>query len=301
MLNTFQKFKNIKFHISRGKNKRGKRVRSFNRFNFCNFCSFCIATIVTLVTIYTFATSVVFAGIAGTKHDLSSTSTGGGITATGASGVTQKCVFCHTPHSSSKAGPLWNHSFNQGNIYTVLGQPAPEESRVTWPGQPNKGARLCLGCHDGTVALGLLVNVPGSGMGGTVDMTQTYMPCGPTDYNCLGTDFVGALKHLNSFGFGDHMVSIEYDDGLVTAKNTKCANGIPTQGLVAPSTLTGVVRLRPTDHNNTLGSDTRMGVQCRTCHDPHDDPGGNNKFLVIGTPINQNPLCETCHYDRLCP
>lgn len=263
---------------------------------------FQVVTIATILTIVTLATSIVFAGITGTKHDLSSTSTGGGITATGASGVTQKCVFCHTPHSSSKAGPLWNHSLSAATYsvrdadWTALN---PQDWRVSNAIQPDGSSKLCLGCHDGTVALGLLVNVPGSGMGGTVDMTQTYMPCGPTDYNCLGTDFVGALKHLNSFGYGDHMVSIEYDDGLVTAIDAKCASGISVQGLYAPSTLTGVVRLRPTDHNNTLGSETHMGVQCRTCHDPHDNT--NERFLVIGTPANWNPLCETCHYDRPCP
>ncbi|MBI5203714.1 MAG: cytochrome c3 family protein [Nitrospirae bacterium] len=275
-------------------------IKNFNRFNFCNFC---IATFVTLVTIYTFVTSVVFAGIANTKHDLSSTSTGGGIIATAASGVTQKCVFCHTPHSSSKVGPLWNHSLSSAT-YSVRFEASGyygDPWRVTLAKQPDGSSRLCLGCHDGTVALGLLVNVPGSGMGGTVDMTQTYMPCGPTDYTCLGTNFVSSGKHLDGFGTGDHLISMEYNSALYTDVLAKCypPESSVTYPIRDPSTIssTDPVKLYKTTHLYPPGEGNALGVQCRSCHDPHDD--ANGKFLVKGSPTDWDPLCNTCH--MTCP
>ena len=305
MLNTFQKFKNTKLHISRGKNKRGKRVRSFNSFNFCNFCNFRIATtvtIATIATIVTIATSVVFAGIATTKHNLSST---GGQTIRSTT-VTQICVFCHTPHSSTKDGPLWNHSLSSAT-YSVRSEASGyygDPWRVTQAGQPDGSSRLCLGCHDGTVALGLLVNTPGS-EANPVAMTQTYMPCGPTDYTCLGTNFVSSGKHLDGFGYGDHLVSIEYDTALANAVQAKCGIDV-TYSIIDPVAIpsTDPVKLYATNHSNGLpGPDTpgsagaRLGVQCRSCHDPHDNT--NLKFLVKGSPTDWDPLCNTCHYT--CP
>ncbi|KAF0146381.1 MAG: cytochrome C family protein [Nitrospirae bacterium] len=295
MLNTFQKVKEMSF----------KMIKNFNRFNFCNFC---IATFVTLVTIYTFVTSVVFAGIVGTKHDLSANAPlPTTIKATGASGVTQKCVFCHTPHSASKeasiaGSPLWNHSISSATYsvrFEASGFYGGDTWRVTLAKQPDGSSKLCLGCHDGTVALGQLVNVPGSGMAGNIPMTpQDYLPCGPLDYTCLGTNFVSGGKHLD-IGWGDHLISMEYNSALAAAVFAKCPEvSMPIRD---PGTIssTDPVKLYKTTHLYPPGEGNAMGVQCRSCHDPHNDPGGNNKFLVKGTPLNWNPLCETCHYT--CP
>lgn len=303
-VNKFQEFQKYNKKLQQGKKfyiNRGKRVNSFNRFNFCNFC---IATFVTLVTIYTFVTSVVFAGIANTKHDLSTGGTGS-IKATGASGVTQKCVFCHTPHSSTKEGPLWNHSLSGA---TSVCNPASDCSvtQKSLPGQPDKSSRLCLACHDGTVAVGLLVNMPGSGMGGTVEMAgvtaEGWMPSTATGY--LGTNLRGK-----------HLVSIVMDvPQFITDKKTQC-NDIGTQGIQLPVS-SSPVKLCET--NNTYGGVGGKGIQCRTCHDPHDDSGNWRCFLVHVPGINctacpcdsnaaTNPtwnydaLCNTCHYGPPCP
>lgn len=241
-----------------------------------------------------------YAGIANTKHDLSVSSTGATIKATT---VTQKCVFCHTPHSSSKAGPLWNHSLSSAT-YVVRSEASGfygDPWRVTLAKQPDGSSRLCLGCHDGTVALGLLVNVPGSGMGGTVDMTQTYMPCGPTDYTCLGTNFVSSGKHLDGFGTGDHLISMQYNSALYTDVLAKCypPESSVTYPIRDPGTIpsTDPVKLYTTTHLYPPGEGNAMGVQCRSCHDPHDNT--NEKFLVKGSPTDWDPLCNTCH--MLCP
>src|SRR6266700_1849180 len=62
------------------------------------------------------------------------------------------CIFCHTPHAAKAATPLWNHKdstvaeygvYSSSTLQSQLGQPAPTDS-----------SKLCLSCHDGTVALG---------------------------------------------------------------------------------------------------------------------------------------------------
>jgi predicted CXXCH cytochrome family protein len=62
------------------------------------------------------------------------------------------CIFCHTPHAAKAAVPQWNHSeskvaeygmYSSSTLQSQIVQPAPADS-----------SKLCLSCHDGTVALG---------------------------------------------------------------------------------------------------------------------------------------------------
>lgn len=76
------------------------------------------------------------ASIQGTAHDLSAV--GGG----------NVCSFCHTPHGALAGTPLWNHELSTA-VYKIY-QSSSLEARV---GQPTGSSKLCLSCHDGTVAL----------------------------------------------------------------------------------------------------------------------------------------------------
>ena len=60
------------------------------------------------------------------------------------------CIFCHTPHNSDvDLKPLWNRHL-QAQIYDVYSSSTMHASAQ----QPGERSKLCLGCHDGTVALG---------------------------------------------------------------------------------------------------------------------------------------------------
>ena len=83
--------------------------------------------------------------------------------------TTEICVFCHTPHganptaTSALQAPLWNRSLSQSQ-YVLYDQVWSK----SFEGKLNRGAptgysRLCLSCHDGTVALSSIINLPGSG------------------------------------------------------------------------------------------------------------------------------------------
>ncbi|HYG35311.1 MAG TPA: cytochrome c3 family protein [Clostridia bacterium] len=172
--------------------------------------------------------------ILASKHDLSVAGPGT-IKATSESEV---CLFCHTPHRGTGVLPLWNHG-----VSTAAYTPYSSSTIKAAIGQPTGASKLCLSCHDGTVALGMV-----SSRSTPIEMRNgvTTMPNGPSN---LGTDLSD-----------DHPVSFVYDNALASANGQ----------LKDPGTLTHKVRL---DHNNQM--------QCTSCHSPHDNQFG--KFLVQST------------------
>ena len=161
------------------------------------------------------------------KHNLS-VSSPGTVHAVTESDV---CIFCHTPHHASATdGPLWNHQMSAA-IY----KPYSSATLKAVVGQPNGSSRLCLSCHDGTIALGAV-----SSRAGGIAMNTATMPAGI--YN-VGTDLSA-----------DHPISFTYDSALATANGS----------LRNPNTLPPEVTL---DRNSQL--------QCTACHDPHNNQYGN--------------------------
>jgi predicted CXXCH cytochrome family protein len=188
---------------------------------------FLLSLLVLLAAVTTRADTVL-----NSKHNLSVTSPG----TIKASSETEICIFCHTPHRATGEQPLWNHAAS-----TATYTPYSSSTLKATVGQPTGASKLCLSCHDGTVALGLVNSraTPIQLQGGV-----TTMPSGPAN---LGTDLSQT-----------HPVSFVYDAALATAAGN----------LKDPATLTDKVRL---DHSGQL--------QCTACHDPHNDEFG--KFLVM--------------------
>ena len=89
--------------------------------------------------------------------------------------TTEVCVFCHTPHGATQAdhggtplrAPLWNRQLcRRAQTYTVYDLVLARRGRRS-PGQlgndaPAGSSKLCLSCHDGTLAIGS-VNVLNGG------------------------------------------------------------------------------------------------------------------------------------------
>ena len=84
----------------------------------------------------TLSGSVATALTEGSPHDLSAV-TGG-----------NTCGYCHTPHGALSGTPLWSHKLSSA-VYRIY-QSSSLQARV---GQPTGSSKLCLSCHDGTVAL----------------------------------------------------------------------------------------------------------------------------------------------------
>lgn len=171
--------------------------------------------------------------IVSSKHNLSSTGPG----TVKANSETDLCLFCHTIHQTTGQTPLWSHALSAVTNYTVYSSPTLKAS----VGQPDGSSRLCLSCHDGTVALGMV-----SSRTTTIEMRGgvKMMPSGPAN---LGTDLSD-----------DHPISFVYDQNLLALDNQ----------IKNPSTLDPKLKLDPLHK-----------VQCVTCHDPHDNKNGS--FLVM--------------------
>lgn len=200
-------------------------------------------------------------------HNLSA----GGPGAIRASSEEQVCIFCHAPHNASPIRPLWNRAMPT-DAYAIYTSRALDAE----PGQPTGSSKMCLSCHDGTIALGSVVSrdTPIGMVGGVVTI-----PPGPSN---LGTD----LRD-------DHPISFPYDSSLA----------VSDPKLKDPSLLPHEVRL---DENREL--------QCTACHDAHDDSLG--KFLVMHnensqlclschqvgtTTIAEHQQCSACHQPHTAP
>ena len=65
------------------------------------------------------------------------------------------CVFCHTPHNADASGELWNQRPSSADFPAYTSTTL--HSTVT-PIQPQDASKLCLSCHNGTIALGDTLN-----------------------------------------------------------------------------------------------------------------------------------------------
>ena len=165
-----------------------------------------------------------------TKHNLSTSGPGSFKSTT----EDRVCIFCHTPHRSRQQVPLWNRLDSTATYLTY--------KSTTFKGtvsQPNGSTKLCMSCHDGTIALGKVVSLN----------QEIEMLTGKRFLN-TGRGFLGTNLQ------DDHPVSFPYS-------TSKGGSGIDYR---AASAIVPPVRL---DHNGL--------VQCTSCHDPHNN--SLTKFL----------------------
>lgn len=200
-----------------------------------------------------FATAQV--SILNTKHNLSVTGPG----TIKAQSETEICIFCHTPHSKQTTAQLWNRQPTV-QTYTLYSSDYLTSLSYSSPNQPNLKSKLCLSCHDGTIAIGAVYNSRGSGSTGSIQMTGgiTTMPSGSAGN--IGTNLMN-----------DHPVGYLYE----TARDAEL-----------------VSRSFPWNTPVKLDPDASNGrVECHTCHDPHNNQHGY--FLKMS---NTNAaLCTHCH------
>ena len=148
----------------------------------------------------------------------------------------QVCVFCHTPHNAAPDTPLWNR-FSAPRHYRIY-RSSTLDARVD---QPAGNSKLCLSCHDGVLAVGLLRSR------GQADRITTTIARLREDHGGLGTDLSD-----------DHPISFRYDRALAAADHQ----------LRIPDTISSDLRLGK--HGD---------LECTTCHDAHNNRHGN--FLRV--------------------
>jgi len=164
--------------------------------------------------------------ITGSAHDFSSQGWSGG----------EICITCHTPHSSQTVAnaPLWNHTLTTAS-FTVYSSTTLNAT----VGQPSGRSKLCLSCHDGSVAV--------DSYGGAT-----------------GTNFVTGDALVGTNLSNDHPVSFTYDAALATADG----------GLKNPATTNS--GLGSTIAADMLFGGQ---LECSSCHDVHNGPNINYLLL----------------------
>jgi len=180
------------------------------------------------------------------------------------------CRVCHTPHHANTDvinSPLWNHALTSAS-YQIYTSPTIDATI----GQPSGTSKLCLSCHDGTVAIDSY-----GGRNGTNHMMSWHM-------GYLGTD----LKN-------DHPISFEYNSALAAAD----------KGLEDPS-------IASSGLGGTIEEDLLFNgrLECSSCHDVHvsrntqgcngcHNMGGGAPFLKqtlsLRVDNTNSAFCLTCH------
>ena len=201
------------------------------------------------------AVAAVFAGstaiggtITGSKHDFSALGWSGG----------EICIACHAPHNNlSTSGLLWNHTATSAT-YTLYSS-SSLDATVGQPGATSI-SKLCLSCHDGTVA-------PDSFGGAT------------------GSATIAASANFGTNLANDHPIGFTYDAALVTLdpglKATTTTVTIGSGG----STKTGTIAALLLTGNQ---------MECSSCHDVHNTfTAGTTGLLKISNAASA--LCLTCH------
>ena len=222
------------------------------------------------------------------KHNMSNLSTNAikaQPVATG--GTDQICIFCHTPHSATADSPLWSRPdpaqgtfplYNSPLVIagTLGADPTGQVTRSQYDNSdssayPNGASRMCMSCHDGVTAIGLLRD--------------------NTTINMLGGS---TLNDFSSPGVIDlstsHPISFVYDSSVLA--DLIAHYGANTY--ILPDTGDAV--------DTPLDGQNRM--QCTTCHDPHNDTeldgGGLPPFWrqtsVVFTD-EYDDVCAACHTD----
>lgn len=261
--------------------------------------------------------------IKATKHNLSAA----GLGTVKSTETSEVCVFCHTPHGSSPTAstiqaPLWNRSIDYQNTqsYTLYDNTWSYsfEGTLNDPNKPTGFSRLCLSCHDGTIAIGSVVNKPGSGGYLSSDIGMAGVQ--PGGEMPLGTggganpEFTGDTRNLGTNLQNDHPISFRFDTNLATVTDTELVDpGAPPAGIndVTPLAPAGGYQTGVKRYGSSSAPATFENVQCTSCHNPHAvtypkflraprfQDASESGFLPGGaggpTPATGQIICLYCH------
>lgn len=260
------------------------------------------------------------AGIASTKHNLSTSGLAANVRAT--AGTDEICVFCHTPHAAAGAAsgvPLWNKNL-PGTSYTSYStlNSSTIDGTFTTVGSISLA---CLSCHDGTQAMDNIINAPGYGGydstgGGATGLSYTWSSgsiAGRVDADGKMTNATTTLSMLGSDLSNDHPIGIMYCGGGPdsTAPTAACRDNdfvAPQNALINSNrvwwvdTTGGTAATREKSdmilYTRNFAGTTAPSVECASCHDPHAEsgtgtPAAGNTFLRISNAASA--VCLACH------
>ncbi|MCX7151076.1 MAG: cytochrome C, partial [Proteobacteria bacterium] len=154
--------------------------------------------------------------------------------------------------------PLWNHKLSNAT-YTLYSSPTLNAT----VSQPGGNSKLCLSCHDGTVAV--------NSFGGVT-----------------GTTMISAANNIGSNLKASHPIGFTYDSALATADGS----------LFDPATKSVTIGSGAQTRTGTLSAMLLYGgkMECDSCHDVHNTftVGGAGTGLVKVDAAGSK-ICLACH------
>lgn len=239
------------------------------------------------------------------------------------------CVYCHTPHGSSTvvSAPLWNHTIKSTTYNTY------NSSTLTQPvSQPGPNSLSCLSCHDGTVAIDSIINMPGSGgykesqmtsvdsafldtwsnPSGNVTLTHFALdrePGGPFNTGCTfchsqnGMSSYSIVPDFTAYVIGtdlrnDHPVGIRYPSVGPGVEFNKPSGEFKNIQYFDENGDGAIQKTEIRLYNTGDGYE----VECASCHDPHGVPSskpnsraGEFTKTFLRKDNDQSKVCQTCH------
>jgi predicted CXXCH cytochrome family protein len=231
-------------------------------------------------------------GIVNSKHDFSAATWSD----------KEICKPCHTPHNAdvTVTGRLWAHTMStqtyvyHGGTVTNDGSTRGEASTGSAAqSDMDSGSRLCLSCHDGTVALDSFMGKNGTSDGKFIGDADGQHGAATAN---LGN---GAVANDLS---NDHPVGYKavYDEnaGFNAATQTghyryNPKGAVTAAGLRFATSKTAVTG-SPLDRTTGAPVTGNLpSISCVTCHDVHNGAGHEDGLLRMSN--EGSTLCLTCH------
>lgn len=256
-------------------------------------------------------------GVNGSAHDMNV------IAGASADSMDRVCVFCHTPHFAAVSDlgdnlPLWNRDLTTAPTYTPYtwatplnaGDGAANDFTIVGNQAAMGPSRLCLSCHDGTIAPdqhnGSITNVYGNGaQAGTLTISaRANIGTDLSDDHPIGFDYVSlrAYREAHSNYAGNPTGSKEIADVTDTFAES-----------VTPSAVGGTFNTvtRYPVGSRTIGDVLYQGtyMTCASCHEVHNKENVVQDFFtgVNGSNVAAQPnfflyaketdslICLSCH------
>ena len=142
---------------------------------------------------------------------------------------------------------------------------------MTIAGSAQGVSLACLSCHDNTIGLDNVINIPTSQFGNVTPAGAVISSCATgchTGTGAGGLNFEGTV--IGTDLTNDHPISLTYDPG-------QDPNFFPVSN--------GKVGVLP------LYGANKDQVECASCHNPHDN--SNRPFLRMSN--DNSAMCLTCH------
>jgi hypothetical protein len=236
-------------------------------------------------------------GVNGSLHDMNV------VASSGADSMDRVCVFCHTPHNATVTDdlgqnnyPLWNHEMSQ-QTFTAYTWATPNNSPFVIIDPLIGPSRLCLTCHDGSIALdehgkalsqsgGTVVGGTKIGMinGGRANLTSDLSNTHPIgfDYNAIRLVRNANAQNKDTTTGDSEIISSDY--GFATSIAFS-----PTQGTY------NTVNRNPATGGYKKIKDVLYGgniMTCASCHEVH------NKENMTQDAWNTNNLAGAAEQTR---